>query len=142
MQTTATKQQVKAINAFLATRGLMEMKKQIISNFTNDRTDRSSLLTKDEARALLLYLNDYAPLERMIKKIVAMAHEIHWIKKTTIVDPKNGVVEERDYKALDEWILKYGYLHKPLFQYTYQELPKLLTQFEYGPYKHFLERLS
>ena len=34
-----------------------------------------------------------------------------------------------DYKRLDDWMKKYGYLHKSLNDYTEQELPTLVLQF-------------
>ncbi|MCH5690020.1 hypothetical protein LWM68_40845 [Niabella sp. W65] len=35
-----------------------------------------------------------------------------------------------DGKRVDEWMIKFSYLHKKLNKYTFEELPKLVSQFE------------
>ena len=144
----ATTAQIKAINAILARAGQMENKADIVLNATNGRTTHSSAMSFEEARALLLALNrnvktaqaPVKPAQKMAKKLFAMAHEMGWIKEITLVTP-SGITKKKDYSAVHAWIGKFGYLHKPLSQYTYSELPKLVAQFEYGPYKHFLNKL-
>lgn len=146
--TKATPAQVKAINATLAKTGLMSDKADIVLNATDGRTTHSSAMSIEEARALLLALNrnvktaqaPVKPTQKMANKLFSMAHEIGWIKEITLVTP-SGITKKKDYSAVHAWIGKFGYLHKPLSQYTYAELPKLVAQFEYGPYKHFLNKL-
>ena len=144
----ATTAQIKAINAILARAGQMDNKAEIVLNATRGRTTHSSAMSFEEARALLLALNrnvktaqaPVKPAQKMAKKLFAMAHEMGWIKEVTLVTP-SGITKKKDYSAVHAWIGKFGYLHKPLSQYTYSELPKLVAQFEYGPYKHFLNKL-
>jgi hypothetical protein len=125
MQTTATKQQVIAINTAIHHKNLMGYKAEMVEAITAGRTSSSKELTFDEARALLTSLNAAAkPVDegkKMRANIIAMAHEMHWIKKT------NG---KDDYSHLDGWMLKYSYLKKKLYSYTYKELPTLVTQFK------------
>lgn len=143
----ANKQQVKAINATLASKGMMEEKKALISSFTNGRTDRCSSLTSQEAIELIQLLNrDFVPSnedlrkEKMARKILAMAHELGWIKKEQVITSV-GMEEKRNYKSFNEWMTKFSYLKKPLSQYTYTELPKLVSQFEDGPYFSYISKL-
>lgn len=146
--TKATPEQVKAINATLAKMGLMSDKADIVLNATDGRTSHSSAMSFEEAKALLAALNRNVkatqatpkPSQKMVNKLFAMAHEIGWIKGVTMVTPA-GITCKKDYSRVHAWVDKFGYLHKPLSQYTYAELPKLVAQFEYGPYKHFLNKL-
>jgi len=59
------------------------------------------------------------PANRMRRKVLSICHEMNWRKDGKI-----------DWPHLNEWMLKYSYLHKELNAYTEQELPKLITQFE------------
>ncbi len=141
----ASKKQVQAINAILATSGQMEFKKDIIWNATGGRTDRSSKMTFEEAKGLLASLNlgqvfskEESGKIRMVRYIIAMAHEMGWIKKRVILNADGHLGQLNDYTELTIWLVKYGYLKKPLNEYTYLELPKLLTQFQQGPYNSYL----
>lgn len=138
----ATKQQIKAINAFLAKNGLMEEKPAIISNATNGRTTHSTELTLQEAKQVLAGL--LKPKEKdngpMIRKLFAMAHNLHWITETNEVQPDGSIIPVKGYARVLAWVEKYGYLGKPLNDYSYDELPKLVTQFELGPYKDYYKK--
>jgi hypothetical protein len=142
----ATKEQIKAINATLAKKGLMEEKASIIMQSTNGRTGHSSELYLEEAKALLksLLTTGQTPRQgsknKMIGKIFAMAHEIGWVGQKTSVNDKGQMFTANDYSKVYAWIKKYGYLHKDIKQYEFNEIPKLLTQFEQGPYNHFLSK--
>lgn len=57
--------------------------------------------------------------DKMRKKILSICHEMKWT-----------VNQKLDWKHINEFLLKSGYLHKQLNDYTEQELPKLVTQFE------------
>jgi hypothetical protein len=140
----ATKEQIRAINSVLAKSGLMDDKKSIIKEATLNRTEHSSELQFEEAKTLLKSLLSGTlikqPKNKMISKIFAIAHEMGWIKKQTIVDAA-GMKTYNDYSPVYNWVKKYGYLKKDLAQYKYNEIPKLLTQFEQGPYQHYLKNL-
>lgn len=148
MSTKASKEQIIAVNAILAKSGQMDNKPNIIANATNGRTTHSSALTFQEAKALIAALTNAKPYgktlrkpsKKMVGKLVAMAHEIGWIKQNVNVG-KNGLQNKKDYSILHDWIEKYGYLHKPLDQYSYNEFPKLVAQLEMGAYKHYLSKL-
>ncbi len=133
----ATKQQVKAINAILAKRGLMEVKKEMIAQYTGGRTNSSRALTIGEAAELLVALNkgiartvEEMRTDRMQRKVIAIAIFIGMVVRQTVISPGGQVVERKDYAHLNSWLLKYGYLHKPLHSYTSAELPNLISQLE------------
>lgn len=149
--------QVKAVNVILRVRGLMEDKEVIISSFTDGRTAHISEMKMHEARQLLIAYNKPEKSNHlMLRKIIAMAHELGWIKQQTVVtnlskelkpqtvEPMsvtNSKIEtKKDYSALYGWVLKYGYLKKDLRKYSYNELPKLVSQLEFGPYKSYLSK--
>lgn len=138
----ATKQQIKAINAFLAKNGMMEDKAAIVSEATNGRTTHSTELYFDEAKQLLAGFLNQQPQDNgpMVRKLFAMAHNLQWITETNQVQPNGSIKPVKDYSRLLAWVKKYGYLGKPLKQYTYSEMPKLVTQFELGPYKDFYKK--
>lgn len=129
----ATKQQIIAINTALHVKNLMGHKAEIVDAVTNGRTSSSKELTFDEAHALLQDLNKgyVKPDEgkKMRGNIIAMAHEMNWIKRTKVVQG-NRIIVKDDYSSLDAWMLKFSYLKKNLFDYSYAELPKLVTQFK------------
>jgi hypothetical protein len=61
----------------------------------------------------------------MRRRILSICYSIGW---TQFDDDKKKMVVNMD--KLNAWLLKYGYLHKPLNKYSRQELPLLVTQFE------------
>lgn len=152
--TKATAEQVKAINATLAKMGLMSDKADIVLNASAGRTTSTKALTIEEARSLLASLNKQGIVggisspagrpggasQKMTAKLFAMAHEMGWITAATVVGSA-GMETKKDYSRLHAWVLKYGYLHKPLSQYSYKEMPKLVSQFELGVYKHYISEL-
>ncbi len=139
----ATKDQIRAINAIIAKAGQMENKAAIVFEATGGRTTHSSELTAQEAQGVLQSLNRQTsglnPSLRMINKLFAMANEIGYIPITCMVTHK-GIVRKKEYSHLHAWVEKYGYLKKPLKEYSHAELPTLVSQFEFGPYKDYLSR--
>lgn len=137
--------QVKAIMATLGAMKLMGQKDSIILGASGGRTSSTRGLTFYEAKSLLAALNDKTVnderKQRMIRKLFAQAREIGWVKDHSYVAPDGKLRKDAITAELHKWVEKYGYLHKKLNQYTYEELPKLLTQFEKGPYKHYISNL-
>lgn len=74
------------------------------------------------------------PADVQRKKIISMARSIGWTKASQRDESKQVADMQRIYG----WVLKYGYLHKGMNEYTAKELPKLVTQFQTGPFKHKL----
>lgn len=98
-----------------------------------------SHMSEPEWKALMDSLNklnpDFAKGQAMRRKMLAMTYEVK------LLSEKPTKAEKDDAKdALNKWCIKYGYLHKPLNSYKYNELPALVTQYE-KVYKHQLENI-
>lgn len=129
-----TPDQSKQLHATLARLGMMDSKKDLAFTYSNGRTDSTSELTEFECDQLLRDLRRNLPLpkkvqkgdsnqdpaDKMRKKILSICHEMGW-------ENLDGSI---DWKVLNGWLKKYGYLHLPLNAYELDELPQLVTQFE------------
>jgi hypothetical protein len=143
----ANYEQIKAISTLLGKHNLVDQKDSIIGSFTNGRTTSRKDMTKAEAAALIGHLKSLDPTDRrsdkMRNKILSMAHEMGWnltpIPATSPLTPLQGerVKSKVDMAHVNNWCVKSGYLHKPLDEYTYNELPRLVSQFE-EVYKSYL----
>lgn len=140
-----TPPQLKAINVLLIKQGLYEHKREIIESYTGGRTGSSKEMYIHEAAELLSYLNntqkDMNVSSKLMAKLFAMCHEMGWIPSQTIVEGEKVKVK-KDYSRVHAWVEKYGYLKKELRKYTYNELPKLVTQLEKHVYNPYIENLS
>lgn len=112
-----------------------EGKIEMVQGFSGGRATSSKDLFSDEAAAMIKHLKSVDPTEKsaekMRKKIISMAHEMGW----------TSAPGKADMKRIDQWCTKFGYLKKHLDSYNYNELPKLVTQFEQGPYNHYISSL-
>jgi hypothetical protein len=133
---TISKPQLITVNTLLSKLGLQARKTDIITGFTGGRSSSSRDMSFNEASALIQHLKGLDPQERkaevMRRKIISMAHEMGWHL------PGGNKI---DMRRVDAWCLKYGYRHKKLDGYQYKDLPLLVTQFETGPYKHYISIL-
>jgi len=132
-----TKQQNAAFYGYLKKLNLTAQKADIVLGASQGRTEKSSELTHTEVGDLLKWFKAQDGEEQqavpMRRKLIAMAHEMHWHNL------ENGV-HKADMKRIDDWCVKYGYLHKKLDAYKYKELPTLLSQFEQA-HKNYLKRV-
>lgn len=137
MMEKATAKQLQQIHAALHRLGLLYDKANIVETYTGNRTRSSREMTTEEAEKMLGMLNaglkinseEKEKKDKMVRHMIAMAHEMGWIKKGTRVT--GGKLQQyNDYSPLYEWVEKYGYLKKELNKYSYKELPKLVTQFK------------
>lgn len=112
-----------------------EDKAMMVNGFSGGRTETSKELSFTEATALIRHLKSLDPLEKkaetMRRKIMSFAHQMDWHIKGT---------QKLDMQRVDQWCSKFGYLHKKLNQYSYKELPKLITQFERA-YNSYLDKV-
>lgn len=127
--------QIKCINVLLNKHAhLKDHKAEVIKKYTGGRADSTKDMTREEAGALIGYLKSLDPNEKksdvMRKKVISMAHEMGWRDEYGKIkmDQVNG------------WCRKYSYLKKRLDEYSYEELPMLVTQFE-AVYKDFLSKM-
>lgn len=128
--------QIKIINTIISKRGLSEYKAAIINSASNERVTSTKDLYYVEADALIKQLNadktaDFEKGHKMRGKILSLAHELHWRIPGT---------KKVDFKRINDWCIKFGYMHKKLDDYTYEELPKLVTQFT-NMHTDFLNKL-
>lgn len=125
MVPTINKLQNKKLHTLLGKLGVdREAKQEIIYKSTLGRTSSAKDLSMSEANRLIselqsMWRND--PAQTMRRKIFSHCHELGWHVPGTMTV---------DQQRLHQWLLKYGYLHKPLMEYTSKELPTLVTQFE------------
>lgn len=123
--TPITRPQLQAIQAMLSKAGLRGQKDSIVFSYSQGRTTHVSDLYINEAGSLIKWLKEMlnspdAKTGRMRNKILSIAHELGW-------ELESGRV---DMFRINAWCVKYGHAHKELDQYTYMELPRLVTQFE------------
>jgi hypothetical protein len=144
----ASQKQIQALHIILHKKGLMQFKKEMVESYSNGRTSSSKELTMAEARDLLSTLygqsespakNDKAP---MIKKLFSMCHEIGWITKKMVISENGDMEQINDNTRVYDWVKNYGYLKKELRNYTYNELPKLISVFEENIYVPYIRNLA
>lgn len=126
-----TKPQISKIKIMMNQQGLIKFSPDLALSFTDGRTAKVSQMYSHEAWLLIKHLSDEgvepSPKEKMQRKILSMAHEQNWKLPGGRInmDKVNG------------WCLKYGTpVKKPFNNYTVDELPALVTQFEYMYTKH------
>jgi len=124
---------IKAIHSLLGDHHLREEKESIVHQFSAGRTTHVSDLRKSEALELIGHLKSLDEKERsatkMRNKVLSLAHEMNWRKQGT---------DEIDMSHVNNWCIAKSYLKKKLDDYTYAELPKLVSQFE-EVYKSYLK---
>jgi hypothetical protein len=131
--------EVKTLHLLLNRLNMMsvEDKEAFAWQYSNGRTYRTSELTLTEYKQLIKDLQALFSKQdtsnTMRRKMISHAHEMSW---TVGVDGKI----KADMKRLNNWCVKFGYLHKPLNEYTMQELPTLLTQFD-RVYSDYLKKV-
>ncbi len=116
----------KQLNGLLTSAGLTAQKNDLVLGFTNGRSESRADLSDAEASEMIQYLEKVIgghseASNKMRRRIISYAHQMHWHLADT---------QAVDIKRLNNWCEKYGYLHKPLNNYSYDELPKLVSQFK------------
>lgn len=111
--------------------------KDLVYSFTNGRETSTTKLTSEECNAMMDHLwkmyekmkhveglkanaEDDAKGQRMRRKIISICHEMDWRRE-------GGKI---DMYRINEFCMKRGFAKKRLNDYSSQELPKLVTQFE------------
>ena len=132
-----TLEQNKRYRALLDKLGIVdkEQKQDLVLSVSEGRVKSSADLTFEEMNMLCTHLQGLVyemddRADKMRKKILSICHEMNWKLASGKVDMQH----------LSDWLLKYGYLHKELNEYTEKELPKLVTQME-GVLEDYLKKL-
>ncbi len=113
-------------------------KNDMVWNATGGRTTHTSELTKLECANLI------QSLKRQVLSSIKESQCDTMRKKIIALFVKMGYVNEEgkaDMKRIYAWVEKYGYLHKPLNRYTYNELPMLVSQAE-RVYHSFIQSVA
>lgn len=132
----ATPNQVKIIYTLLGENNLRDEKESIVQAFSGGKTTSVRALRNAEAFALISHLKSMDLVDtratKMRNKILSMAHEMGWNLNPTLSKTAGSVQVKAkiDMEHVNNWCLSHSYLHKALDKYEYQELPKLVTQFE------------
>lgn len=120
----ASKPQIAKIHVLFGQLGLLESKKEIVSDFSNGRTDSSKELSFDEARLLIIRLAEHSPAERMKSLIFSLAYQSGIIYGNTGEDKKINAAK------LNLFLKERGTVKKELNAMSYPELVKTHRQFE------------
>ena len=115
----ATQSQLSYFYRLTRDQHLKEERSTLCLGFSDGRTENEKDLFVHEMQELIAELVDGGESEKQRKKILSHAHQLGW-----------AVGERVDFEKIEGWMLKYSYLHKKLNEYTLEELPKLVTQFE------------
>lgn len=118
--------------------GTEKYRHDLVSSFTDGRTTNSAELSDLETDELIKHLEkmvhkEHGPTrsgadykgQQMRRRILSLCYNIGWVSLV----PSRGK-HEVDWPRLNGWMIKYGYLHKPMNNYTYTELPRLVAQFK------------
>lgn len=128
------------LHKLLTERGIMEHKAELVSGFTEGRTEHSSEMLECEARALVAFLRQQAndkpapprdAADRMRKKVLAICHTLGWYVRSADGNLvlRNGK-PQLDWQRIDGFCRERTKFKKPLQQLTAAELPSVITSFE------------
>lgn len=131
-----TKLQISQMHAILSKKGLMDQKREIVGMISKGRTFSMMQLTQWEAQMWINAMNKATtqpksedPRQKMINRIIAIAREMGVVQRKNFADANGQLKHKSDYSRLNEWMKEKSYLKKPLNQYTYEELPTLVSQY-------------
>lgn len=141
-----TTKQIQLISMLIHKQGLTHHKAEIMEGVSSGRTNSTKGLTAAEASDLIAHLTqtsrDTNVSSKLMKKLFALAFEMGWCPHENRVMDGGEIKKVRNYTRLHEWVLKYGYLKKPLREYRYNELPKLVSIFETKIYNPYIENIN
>ena len=121
--------QIKIIHTLLARIGMAndkDYKMGLVQEYSNKRETSTKELMREEAKALIEDLQgmvgwtaEEIQANQKRRKIFGIAHEMNWELEDHKVDKVR----------VDAWCINYGFMHKPLAEYSNNELSKLVWQF-------------
>ena len=118
--------------------GTEKFRHELVFSFSHGRTESSQDLSDLEVDELISHLEKMTRKEhgatqsgvdykgqQMRRRILSLCYIIGWVTWNQTLGK-----HQIDWPRLNGWMLKYGYLHKPMNDYTYAELQRLVKQFE------------
>lgn len=121
---TITKPQLTKLHTLLNALGLIEMKKELIYNYTQGRTESSRELSFNEAKFMIWQLSKQDPRESQIRSIKYLGYKAGIIYGDTKDDWKMNEAK------LNVFLREKGTVKKNLQNMTLEELKKVHRQFE------------
>jgi len=115
--------QLSKIHVLLNQFGILDDKAELVRQFTNGRETSSTQLTFNEARALITHLSKFDPLDKMRKKVFALAFSTGIIYGDSPDDRKMNVAK------LNMFLRERGAVKKELNKLSKDELVKVVNQF-------------
>ena len=118
-----TTAQLTKIHVLLNQFGIIDDKAALISQFTDGRETSSKKMTFKEAQILLQHLTKFDPLDKMRKKIFALAYVAKIIYGDTAADKKMNAAK------LNMFLREKGAIKKELNKMNKADLIKVVNQF-------------
>lgn len=131
-----------AIHKKMQAQGDTRNRSEVIEDFTSGKKSSLKELTHWELKELTLAMSrmvtathptgvesEYQKCNVMRRKLIAILTKVGYTKDN-----------KADMERINNWCQTHGYLHKPLNDYKYNELPKLIAQAE-SMYAKFLKRI-
>lgn len=123
MERIITPKQIAKLHTLLAQSGMMEQKRQLVWEASNGRTTTSKDLTHEEVTVLMNFLEELLGLDKMRRKIFALAYQAGIIYGDSPEDKKMNVAK------LNQFLSDRGAVKKPLNKMDKSELLKVVNQF-------------
>jgi len=124
----------KRMMAMLTKHGLQGRRHAFCWEFSQGRTESSKELYNDEVLAIINAIENHFQIEDkadvMRKKIIALAHDMHW-------QLSSG---KADMQRVNNWCIEKGPYKKALNKHTIKELSTLVSVFE-KVYKDYMKKL-
>ncbi len=118
-----TKKQLTKIHVLLNQLGVIDEKAELVKQITNGRETSSRQLTFNEAKSLLAHLSKFDPLDKMRRKVFALAYEAGFIYGNTLEDRQMNIAK------LNKFLRVSGTVKKDLNRMNKDELIKVINQF-------------
>ncbi len=117
------KQQLTKIHVLLNQFGIMDDKAELVNQFTNGRETSSKQMTFNEARNFLTHLSKFDPLDKMRRKVFALAYSANIIYGDSKEDRQMNIAK------LNMFLREKGAVKKELNKMNKDELVKVVNQF-------------
>jgi hypothetical protein len=123
MEKLITPKQLSKLHVLLSQSGLLDQKKEMIYEVSGHRTTSSKELTYSEVNKLIDYIEGFSGMDRMRRKVFALAYDAAIIYGDSPDDKKMNTAK------LNRFLLDRGTIKKDLSHMNKEELTKTINQF-------------